>query len=78
MEIKKTHIEGLVEILPSIYSDDRGHFLELHNKKAFDAHGITANFVQDNCSFSHKGIVRGLHLQYPPHMQATYDPFVRK
>ena len=72
MEIKKTHIEGLVEILPSIYGDDRGHFLELHNKKIFDDHDINANFVQDNCSFSHKGVVRGIHLQYPPHQQAKF------
>lgn len=72
MKIVKTKIEGLLELWPDIYGDDRGHFLELHNKRAFSDHGIHANFVQDNCSFSHKGVVRGIHLQYPPHQQAKF------
>lgn len=77
MEIKTTHLEGLLEIRPSVFGDDRGHFLELYNQKSFHAHGITADFVQDNCSFSKKGVVRGLHLQYPPHMQAKFVRVVK-
>ena len=77
MKIVETKIEGLLEIWPDIFRDDRGHFLELHNKSVFNEKGIHANFVQDNCSFSHKGVVRGIHLQYPPHQQAKFVRVIR-
>ncbi len=69
MQIKQTGIEGLVEIIPSIFPDDRGWFYEFYNKKTFEQAGITHNFVQENTSFSKKGVVRGLHFQNAPHAQ---------
>jgi dTDP-4-dehydrorhamnose 3,5-epimerase len=69
MEIKATGINGLVEIFPKIFHDERGFFFEsFHEKKLKDA-GINATFVQDNQSFSQKGVLRGLHLQNPPYAQ---------
>jgi len=70
LKIKQTGIEGLVELFPPVFTDDRGFFLEIYNQKAFEEAGIMYNFVQDNLSFSSRGVIRGLHLQYPPHAQA--------
>ena len=69
MEIRKTGIEGLIEIFPNIFKDDRGFFLETHSLKAFEKAGLNLNFVQDNQSFSKKGVVRGLHFQNKPFEQ---------
>lgn len=69
MEFKKTSIEGLVEILPRVFKDERGYFFESYRKELFEEHGIHEEFVQDNQSFSTKGVLRGLHLQIDPHAQ---------
>lgn len=69
MEVKETGIEGLVEIFPSMFKDDRGWFYESYNKSAFTNAGIPANFVQENTSFSKKGVIRGMHFQLSPHAQ---------
>ena len=54
MQIKTTGIEGLIEISPAVYGDDRGWFFEFYKEQ----------------SFSKKGVIRGLHLQLPPFEQA--------
>jgi dTDP-4-dehydrorhamnose 3,5-epimerase len=69
MQVKETGIEGLVEIIPSIFKDDRGWFYEFYNKNTFELAGITHTFVQENTSFSKKGVIRGLHLQKAPFAQ---------
>jgi dTDP-4-dehydrorhamnose 3,5-epimerase len=70
MQIKTTPIPGLVEILPTIFKDDRGWFYEFYKDQEFTKHNISIKFVQENKSFSKKGVVRGLHLQLPPFEQA--------
>jgi dTDP-4-dehydrorhamnose 3,5-epimerase len=70
MEFRKTGIEGLVEVYPKIFKDERGFFLETYNKEAFHKNGVTSDFVQDNQSYSVKGVLRGLHLQKDPSAQA--------
>lgn len=70
MEVKATGFEGLVEIIPSIFSDSRGWFYEFYKEESFQAHGIKYKFVQENQSFSKKGVVRGLHMQLDPYPQA--------
>lgn len=65
----KTKIEGLVIIEPSVFSDERGFFMETYSKKVFVNHGINVEFVQDNHSRSSKGVLRGLHFQKPPFSQ---------
>lgn len=77
MEVKQTGIEGLVEIIPAVYHDDRGWFSELYRADRFAQHGLHYNFVQDNQSFSRKGVIRGLHLQLPPHGQAKLVAVLR-
>ncbi|MDR1181127.1 MAG: dTDP-4-dehydrorhamnose 3,5-epimerase [Bacteroidales bacterium] len=69
MNIQKTPIEGLLILTPSIFTDDRGLFFESYNKQLFSSLGLEATFVQDNQSVSHKGVIRGLHLQAPPFAQ---------
>jgi len=60
-------INGLIEIQPKIFSDNRGYFFESWSQRDFDNAGISERFVQDNQSFSVKGVLRGLHFQlsYP-------------
>lgn len=69
MQVKETGIEGLVEIFPAIFKDDRGWFYEFYNEKTFHNAGITHKFVQENTSFSKKGVIRGLHFQHAPYAQ---------
>ncbi len=69
MEFVKSHIEGLIEVFPSIFPDERGIFFESYSEKKFKENGLELNFVQDNQSFSHKGVLRGLHFQANPHGQ---------
>lgn len=63
MNITKTGIEGLLIIEPTVFSDDRGYFLESYNKLRYKEAGLNFEFVQDNISKSKKGTVRGLHYQ---------------
>jgi len=70
MQIKETHIEGLIEIIPSLFKDERGWFYEFYKDSTFKAAGIEYNFLQENQSFSRRGVIRGLHFQFEPYAQA--------
>ncbi len=71
MTITPTPLEGCFVISPRIFNDDRGYFFESYNAQKFnDAVGAEINFVQDNQSFSTKGVLRGLHLQKGEHAQS--------
>lgn len=63
-------LPGVFLIKPRIFPDDRGIFFESFKQSAYREAGIREAFVQDNCSVSHKGVLRGLHFQRPPHAQA--------
>jgi dTDP-4-dehydrorhamnose 3,5-epimerase len=70
MKVTTTPIEGLLVLEPRVFEDERGWFMESFNQKVFDeAVGRHVEFVQDNHSFSKKGVLRGLHYQLPPHAQ---------
>ena len=64
MIVNKFKIEGLLEIIPNVYKDERGEFTETYNQQLLTEFGLTDKFVQDNQSISHKGVFRGIHLQY--------------
>ena len=66
---EKTKVEGVIIIKPKIFNDERGHFFESYKKSEFTENGIPENFVQDNCSKSGKGVLRGLHYQLAPFVQ---------
>jgi len=69
MKFNKTSLPDVLLINPSVYGDDRGHFFESFNSEIWKAQGLTSEFVQDNQSFSKKGVIRGLHFQNAPHAQ---------
>lgn len=56
-------IEGLYEIAPKVFGDERGYFFECWSERDFVAAGLNMRFVQDNQSKSGKGVLRGLHFQ---------------
>ncbi len=71
MKLIETAINGVYEIEPRVFGDNRGWFYESYSKEKFEKLGITADFVQDNRSFSAaKGTIRGLHCQTNPMAQA--------
>ena len=55
-------------LVPEIFRDDRGFFMETFREDQFKANGLPTYFVQDNHSRSVKGVVRGLHFQWEPPM----------
>ncbi|WP_437186462.1 dTDP-4-dehydrorhamnose 3,5-epimerase [Planctomicrobium sp. SH668] len=63
MDVRQTELPGVVEIVPKVFGDDRGFFLEVFHSGKFAAHGLEAGFVQDNLSRSQQGVLRGLHYQ---------------
>jgi dTDP-4-dehydrorhamnose 3,5-epimerase len=71
MNFIATKLEGCYIIKPNVITDDRGYFMESFNENTFQK-GIGQNihFVQDNQSFSSKGVLRGLHYQVGEHSQA--------
>ena len=77
MTVKETAIEGAKIVEPQVFRDARGYFCETYNQERYNAAGIDACFVQDNESFSMKGVVRGLHWQAAPHTQAKLVRVIR-
>lgn len=63
MQAIPTKIEGALRLVPKVFGDDRGFFLESWNRKTFAEIGIDVEFVQDNHSRSQKNVLRGLHYQ---------------
>ena len=65
MEILDLPLAGLKLIRPRLFADSRGYFLETYQQKRFANVDLGQRFVQDNLSFSTRGVLRGLHYQYP-------------
>ena len=65
MKITQTKLPGVLVIEPDVFGDARGFFLETFSDKRYKEAGLKLPFVQDNISFSTKGILRGLHFQNP-------------
>ncbi|MCX7680014.1 MAG: dTDP-4-dehydrorhamnose 3,5-epimerase [Spirochaetes bacterium] len=68
-EVIDTEIIDVKLIIPKVFFDDRGFFMESFKKSEFENFGIQSDFVQDNHSRSQKGVLRGLHFQYAPYEQ---------
>src|SRR3989339_555010 len=68
MKVEKTPIEDLYVVVPSVFEDERGFFMEVYRKDKFKEFGIDSEFVQDNHSRSVKNVLRGLHFQWSPPM----------
>jgi len=63
MDRIETNLPGVCIIVPDVYGDNRGFFMESYNRRSFAGLGIHHTFVQDNHSRSARGVVRGLHYQ---------------
>jgi dTDP-4-dehydrorhamnose 3,5-epimerase len=71
MIFTETKLKGCFILEPKIFKDERGYFMESFNEKTFqEGIGTNVHFVQDNQSFSSKGVLRGLHYQTGEHAQA--------
>lgn len=75
MKLTSARIPDIVIIEPAVFEDERGWFMESFNEYRFHQElkklglPVPGSFVQDNHSLSHKGVLRGLHYQLPPHAQ---------
>ena len=64
-------IKGPLLLKQNIFHDNRGFFYESWNEEVFNKSVNTSiKFVQDNISYSKKGVLRGLHFQIPPKGQS--------
>ena len=71
MKVTETKLKGCFIIEPTIFGDERGYFLESFNRQKFnELIGVEIEFVQDNESYSTKGVLRGLHFQKGDFAQA--------
>lgn len=68
LTIESLHLKDAVVIVPEVFKDSRGFFMETFREDQFRQHGLPTHFVQDNHSRSAKGVVRGLHFQWEPPM----------
>lgn len=69
-EFIRLSIPDIILVIPKVFEDERGFFLEGYKKSEFYKNGITVEFNQDNHSKSTKNVLRGLHYQAAPKAQA--------
>lgn len=79
-------MKGVYEMNLTPIEDERGFFMRTYAKEIFVNYNINRSWVQENHSRSvRKGIIRGLHFQFPPHCEtklvrcirgAIFDVFV--
>ena len=69
MKVIDTGLPGCKVIEPAVFGDERGYFYEGWNAARFDALGLPSAFVQHNVSRSRRGVLRGLHYQWPGNVQ---------
>jgi dTDP-4-dehydrorhamnose 3,5-epimerase len=65
MKITRTDFDGLLIVEPTVYKDSRGHFVETWKESCYKSVGLSKRMVQDNLSWSRRGVLRGLHFQHP-------------
>ena len=65
MKSIETDLPGCLVFEPQVFGDDRGFFYESFNRDKLAAIGLAPDFVQGNVSSSSRGVLRGLHYQWP-------------
>ncbi|PCE66563.1 dTDP-4-dehydrorhamnose 3,5-epimerase [Sediminicola luteus] len=71
MKVTETPLKGCFVIEPKVYKDERGYFIESFHEERFQIEtGVDVRFVQDNQSYSKKGVIRALHYQEGEFAQA--------
>ena len=66
IKVESRNLDNVVVLVPEIFQDSRGFFMESFRADQFKELGLPTEFVQDNHSQSAKGVVRGLHFQWQP------------
>lgn len=69
-ELVPTVIPGCIEMRSLVHRDARGCFVKVFHRQAFAAAGLNADYPEEFYSVSHRGVIRGLHFQWPPMDQA--------
>ena len=65
MKVIETDLPGCLVFEPRVFGDDRGYFFESFNQDKLAPLGLAPRFVQGNVSRSARGVLRGLHYQWP-------------
>ncbi|MCJ0825875.1 dTDP-4-dehydrorhamnose 3,5-epimerase [Luteimonas sp. 50] len=65
MKVIQTDLPGCLVLEPQVFGDERGYFYESFNRDKLAAAGLAPDFVQGNVSSSTRGVLRGLHYQWP-------------
>jgi dTDP-4-dehydrorhamnose 3,5-epimerase len=65
MKVIESDLPGCLVLEPQVFGDERGFFYESFNHDKLAAHGLQPAFVQGNVSSSTRGVLRGLHYQWP-------------
>ncbi|WP_430391394.1 dTDP-4-dehydrorhamnose 3,5-epimerase [Dyella sp. 20L07] len=65
MKTTPSSLPGALIIEPKVFGDARGFFYESYHREKFEQIGISSHFVQSNVSRSTRGVLRGLHYQWP-------------
>ena len=68
LRIASRHLNGVVVVVPEVFEDQRGFFMEVFRADQFRELGLPTEFVQDNHSRTSRNVVRGLHFQWEPPM----------
>ena len=68
LKIESRALDGVVVLVPDLFQDERGYFMEVFRADRFGELGLPASFAQENQSYSRKGVLRGLHFQWEPPM----------
>jgi dTDP-4-dehydrorhamnose 3,5-epimerase len=68
LRIESRHLNEIVVLVPEVFTDERGFFMETFRADQFREIGIPTQYLQDNHTYSNKGVLRGLHFQWEPPM----------
>jgi len=68
MIVLSRHLAEGAVLVPKVFEDERGYFMETFRADRFREFGLPTEFEQDNHSYSRKGVLRGLHFQWEPPM----------
>lgn len=61
LKAEETNLEGVKKIIPSVFEDHRGKYVETFNIEDYRKNKIEINFVRDDISTSAKNVLRGIH-----------------
>jgi dTDP-4-dehydrorhamnose 3,5-epimerase len=65
VKVTPTTLPEVLRVEPTVFTDTRGSFFEAYNARRYADAGIPSTWVQDNVSYSRRGVLRGLHYQHP-------------